>query len=275
MMDWHDVFGQPIPAACSFGLMGIINVSPDSFHEHCGGAAEAASRAATLLAEGADIIDIGAESTRPGAKPVSPAEECARLLPALKKIRETCPDAPVSVDTRNARTARLALENGCAIINDVSACRHDPELLEILAQFRPGYVLMHAKGQPETMQNCPEYDDAVCELLAFFEYWLKRLTNAGLPENRIALDPGVGFGKKLEHNLAILAHIGEFLRFGRPLLVGVSMKSMFGELQGSYDRGEATAVASALLFAKGVAWHRAHEIGRVRRALLLAQALQS
>lgn len=277
MNAWHGISGTPIARANTFGLMGIINVTPDSFYQRCYSTQEATYRAGQLLAEGADVLDIGAESTRPGAPAITQAEECRRLLPCVARIRESYPEALISVDTRNSGAARLALQLGCAIINDVSACRHDPELLDVLAEYKPGYVLMHAQGEPETMQLAPVYKEVVSEIKYFFEASLKRLICAGLPENRIALDPGIGFGKTLTHNLEILAHVEEFLQFGRPLLLGVSMKGMFANLLGleQYRRGEATAVTAALLFAKGVIWQRAHEIGRVRRALIMAQALKS
>lgn len=277
MNPWHAISGIPVPMSQSFGLMGIINLAPDSFFEHCDREEEAVEKAGVLLGCGADIIDLGAESTRPGAAPLEPVEEWGRLSPVLERIRQVCPDATLSVDTRNASTASLALQAGCAIINDVSACRHDPGLIDVLAQFKPGYVLMHARGEPQTMQIAPAYANVVAEIMAFFEHWLKRLTAAGLPENRIVLDPGIGFGKTLDHNLAILAHLEDFLGFGRPLLLGISMKGLFGKLLGlgPNERGEATAIASALLFAKGATWHRVHEVKRVRTALSLAQALKA
>lgn len=271
---WHDLGGRPVPMPDGFGLMGIINITPDSFYD--GGAClqpdVAVASAERLLSEGASIIDIGAESTRPGARAVCHEEEWGRLAPCIDLIRQAAPEAAISIDTRNSRTAALMLEAGCTIVNDVSACRHDPAMLEILAHYKPGYVLMHCQGEPETMQRSPVYEDVVDEIRAFFEYWLDRLIRAGLPENRIVLDPGLGFGKNPAHNLALLRHMDDFLQFGRPLLAGVSMKGLFRSLFGldRSQRGEATATLSALLLTKGVAWHRVHEVGRVRAALALA-----
>lgn len=267
---------MPVPKAGSFGLMGILNVTPDSFYEHFEQPAQAIDHASKLLCAGADVIDLGAESTRPNAARVDWQEECRRLRPCLGAIRQRYPEAVISVDTRNAGTAAMALQAGCDIINDVSGCRHDPALLDVLIQFRPGYVLMHSQGTPENMQRDPAYADVVAEVRDFLEQTLNMLVRAGVPEDRIVLDPGIGFGKTLAHNLELLRHIDSFLQFGRPVLAGVSMKSMFGSLAGlaENERGEATAVTSALLFAKGVTWHRVHEVARVRSALLLAQALQ-
>lgn len=277
MTRWLAASGLEIARSHSFGLIGIVNVTPDSFYDHCDTLLQAVDLASRQLAEGADVIDLGAESTRPGAIPVAGQEECRRLLPALEQIRNLYPGAIISVDTRNAATASLALQSGCAIINDVSACQHDPCMIDVLVQFRPGYVLTHTKGKPETMQVAPFYRDVVAEVKAYFEYWLNHLVCAGLPEDRVALDPGIGFGKTLAHNLAILSHIEEFMQFGRPLLLGVSMKAMLGRLLGLplAERGEATATLSALMFAKGVIWHRVHEVNRVKNALLLTQALRS
>lgn len=276
---WHDISGKPIPIPSNFGVMGILNITPDSFFD--GGLHElpalAASHAGEMLAEGADIIDIGAESTRPYARELSPCEECKRLDPALKRIKALYPEARLSVDTRNAVTAELALAAGCAVINDVSACQHDPGLIDVLAQYKPGYVLTHCRGNPQTMQLSPYYDDVVSDVKAFFEKMLSMLAAAGLPENRIILDPGIGFGKNLAHNLALLAHINEFAEFGRPLLIGISMKGFLGKLtnQPLKERGEATAIATALLYSAGVAWHRCHEVKRIRSCLHLVQALKN
>lgn len=272
---WHELGGRPVPMADGFGLMGIVNITPDSFFDGgiCTVPDAAVERAKKLFSEGAAVIDIGAESTRPGARPVSRQEEWSRLAPCIGRIRQAVPEAAISVDTRNASTAALMLEAGCTIVNDVSASRHDPAMLEILAEYKPGYVLMHSQGEPETMQGSTAYEDVLDEVKAFFGYWLDRLVRAGLPEDRIALDPGIGFGKKPDHNLALLRHMDDFLQFGRPLMAGVSMKSLFGDLLGLElsQRGEATATLSAILLAKGVAWHRVHDVARVRSALALAR----
>lgn len=269
--------GVNLAPAAPFGVMGILNLTPDSFFDggkHATG--EAALVQALALSEaGADLLDLGAESSRPGARPLSPEEEQRRLIPVLTAVREKLPCIPLSVDTVHAATAAAALDRGAVIINDVSACKVDPELTDVLAERRPGYVLMHSQGRPPEMQDAPNYADVCLEVRRFFARELDRLVKAGLPEDHIVLDPGIGFGKRLSHNLALLAHMEDFLEFGRPLLVGLSMKSLFGDLLGLpvEARGAATQTASALLWERGVFWHRVHDVAGVRGALRLACAL--
>ena len=261
----------------SFGIMGIVNCTDDSFYAETRTAktADAIKRALTLLDEGAHIIDLGAESSRPYAKPLDPACEARRLLPVLARLRRSA--AFLSVDTWHASTAAMALSLGCSMINDISAARWDPELLDVLVQWKPGYVLMHAGGRPGQMQDHPVYRDVVDEELAFFTEQMNRLVGAGLPEERILLDPGIGFGKTLDHNLALLRAIPRFLSLGRPLLIGLSMKSLFQQLLGLElnERGLPTQVASALLLSRGVFWHRVHHVAATRTSLLLTQAMQT
>ena len=212
-----------------FCLIGIVNVTPDSFSD--GGKyidpRNAVAHGLRLLDEGAGMLDLGAESTRPFAEPVPEGEEIARLMPVVARLREQRPDAVLSVDTLKAGTARAALEGGADIINDVSACVADPALLDVLAEYKPGYVLMHSQGSPREMQVNPRYGNVVEEILAFFEEHLARLVKAGLPEDRIVLDPGIGFGKNKDHTVAILKGLERFASLGRPLYVGLSRKSMF------------------------------------------------
>jgi dihydropteroate synthase len=272
------------PAA--FFVVGILNVTPDSFYD--GGRHFKPDHAVRwgrrLAAQGADVVDVGGESTRPFAEPVGPEEERDRVVPvieALARPGEPGPDGrpvppPVlSVDTYKAVVAAGALGAGALIVNDVSACRFDPGLLDVLAQFRPGYVLMHAKGMPREMQKAPAYDDVLAEIEAFFEERLAALTRAGLPEANVVLDPGIGFGKRLEHNLTILRHIERFKRLGRPLCVGLSNKSLWGDLLGlsREDRQNATQVATALLARRGVAVHRVHEVDQTRQTLTVVREI--
>ena len=258
-------------------LAGILNLTPDSFSD--GGRwldpQQALAHGLSLLADGAGMLDLGAESTRPGARPISPTEEQARLLPVLHALRREAPEALLSVDTRCADTARRALEAGAAVLNDVSACGADPVLTEVLAAFKPGYVLMHSQGEPQTMQRDPHYTDVVEEVYTFFARQLERLTRAGLPENRVVLDPGIGFGKRAEHSFALLRHLDRLAALGRPLYIGLSMKSLFGTLLDLplAARGEPTLQATALLAARGVRYHRVHDVAGARRALRLVQAL--
>ena len=191
------------------------------------------------------MLDIGAESTRPFAAPVGAEEETARLLPVLQSLREARPEAFLSVDTFRARTARAALEAGADVINDVSACAWDPELLDVIAEYRPGYVLMHSQGNPQEMQVAPRYGNVVEDVLTFFEQKLELLTAAGLPEDHIVLDPGIGFGKNREHTKALLQGIERFASLGRPLYVGLSRKSLFREILG-LERVEVAGCARAL-----------------------------
>lgn len=259
------------------GIMGIINLTADSFYD--GGQYNqpelAIAHANKLLADGAAILDLGAESTRPGAQPVNPAVECERLAPVLKAFANQLSPPLLSIDTRNARTAEFCLSLGANIINDVSGLNHDPAMIDVLATLKPGYVLTHSQGEPQTMQKQPHYANVITELCVFFEHKLNLLTAKGLPEDHIVLDPGIGFGKTLEHNLIILRKIDEFMSFGRPILVGLSMKSLFGQLfhLAPHERGPITMTASALMQVKGVQWHRVHNVSGVRQALELAEIL--
>lgn len=277
MPPWKVAGGGAVRLAAPFGIMGILNLTPDSFYDggrHATGEA-ALAQALALHDAGADMLDIGAESSRPGARPLAPGEELARLAPILRAVRTRMPDIAISVDTVHAATAAAALDMGAVVINDVSACGVDPELTDVLADRKPGYVLMHSQGRPPDMQAAPQYADVCREVHHFFERELNRLVAAGIPEDRIVLDPGIGFGKTMRHNLELLAHMDEFLAFGRPLLVGLSMKSLFGDFLGLPvgERGAATQTASALLWERGVCWHRVHDVGAVRNALRLAAAL--
>lgn len=260
-----------------FCLVGIVNVTPDSFSD--GGRffepEKAVAHGLRLLEEGAGVLDLGAESTRPFADPVRGEEELARLMPVLTEIRRCRPDAVLSVDTFKAETARQALEAGADVINDISACLFDPPLLEVVTQFRPGYVLMHSQGRPADMQIAPQYDDVAETLLAFFEARMNMLVRAGLPEDRIVLDPGIGFGKNRDHTLAVLRALERFRGLGRPLYVGLSRKSLFGALLdlAPGEREEATHLAVALLAARGVAYHRVHDVAGCARALRLVAAI--
>ncbi len=276
---WRVLGGRTLHVSAPFGIMGIVNVTPDSFfdggeHRETG---DAVTHALRLRDEGADILDLGAESSRPGARPLTSDEELRRLLPVLCRLRTAASGVCLSADTYHASTADAVLRCGVSIINDISGCAYDPALLDVLAQYRPGYVLMHRQGRPATMQQAPAYDDVRRDVLDFFDRTLNNLVRAGLPEDRIVLDPGIGFGKTLEHNLALLAHAEDWQGFGRPVLVGLSMKSLFGDLLGLpvSRRGAATQTATALLWEKGVFWHRVHDVAAARQGLRLAAALRT
>ncbi len=262
-----------------FLLAGIVNVTPDSFYD--GGEHEqpddAVSCALRLAQEGADILDLGGESTRPGAEPVSKQEELKRVLPVIAMLAEKIQgmNTVISVDTYKAKVAEEALNAGASIVNDISACRFDPLLLDVLVQKKPGYVLMHTAGWPKAMQQAPQYEDVVSELLSFFEERLHFLTSAGLPEENIVLDPGIGFGKTTEHNLTLLRHLDKFKVLGCPVYIGLSNKSVWGNLLDIplEERGNATASATALAYAKGATIHRVHDVQRAQQALTIASQI--
>lgn len=260
-----------------FGIMGIVNVTPDSFfdggqHADC---ASAVAHAQMLLQQGAHILDLGAESSRPSAQPLTARQEQHRLMPVLRQIVAANPEAVLSVDTFHASTAAMALEAGAHIINDISACRVEPALLEVVAQYQPGYVLMHSQGTPQTMQRSPQYGHVVDEVIQFFEEAMNSLTKAGLPENRIVLDPGIGFGKNVQHNVELLKNIDRCASLGRPVLMGISMKSFLGDMLGLplMQRETATQVVTALLARAGIAYHRVHHVEATAQTLALVQAL--
>lgn len=276
---WESAHGLIRSTSPQFGLMGILNLTPDSFYD--GGKikneTDILNSVNKLIISGADVIDLGAESTRPGARALSSEHEIKRLTPALKCIRKNYPDIQISIDTRKASVAIKSLELGAQIINDVSGLQYDPELIDVLADFCPAYVLTHSRGLPEFMQDCPKYDNIIDELYSFFETGLEKLDKAGLPRSHVLLDPGIGFGKSLAHNLEIIRKLKCFSKLGRPLLIGLSMKSIFKNLLAHElnERSCDTAVASALCWDKGVFWHRVHEVKKVRDALLCAAAFSS
>lgn len=248
-------FGPPV-------VMGIVNVTPDSFSDggHFAGPDAAAAHARAEAAAGAAILDIGGESTRPGSKPVPEAEELRRVLPVFEALKGTA--MVLSADTSKAAVARAALAAGAAIVNDVSGLR-DPAMAEVLADCGCGYVLMHCQGTPETMQRAPRYADVVGEVLAFLESGLERLQRAGVARERVALDPGIGFGKTWAHNRALLLGLERFRALGRPVLVGVSRKSFVGAVTGTpvEARLGGTVAAEALAVWHGADVVRTHEAG--------------
>ena len=274
---WLCLGGGAVTTSAPFGVMGIVNLTPDSFYD--GGTHDSAdlglAHAMRLHAEGADILDLGAESSRPGAQALTPEQELLRLMPVLRELRREIPGVMLSVDTYHAATAAAVLEEGVQIINDISACAFDPGLLDVLVQYKPGYVLMHSQGSPREMQVNPRYGNVVEEILAFFEEHLARLVKAGLPEDRIVLDPGIGFGKNKDHTVAILKGLERFASLGRPLYVGLSRKSMFREILGLEleQRAEATRLAVALLAARGIPYHRVHDVAGCAQALRLVEAM--
>jgi dihydropteroate synthase len=256
-------------------LMGIVNVTPDSFSD---GGLYAEPEAAIahgrrLLAEGADILDVGGESTAPGAIGVEAGVELARIEPVVAALAGD--GATVSIDTTKAVVAAAALDAGAAIVNDVTALRGDPEMAPLCADRGATVVLMHMLGTPRTMQEDPHYREVVADVRAFFEERLAAATAAGIDEERIWLDPGIGFGKTDAHNAALLRRLGELAELGRPLVVGTSRKSFIGRLDGSPpgERLGGTIASSLLAAANGAAVLRVHDVAELRQALRVADAV--
>jgi dihydropteroate synthase len=258
-------------------VMGILNVTPDSFSD--GGAWTTAPglevRIAQLLADGADSIDVGGESTRPFAELVSVAEELARVLPAIRKIRERS-TLPISVDTTKAAVAREALSAGATQVNDISALRADPEMVEVIRSYQGPVIIMHMQGRPGDMQVKPHYEDVVAEINAFFAERIDWMEHQGIDRGRIVVDPGIGFGKTLAHNLAILRNIPAFKQHGCPVLIGHSRKSFLGQLLDLpvTERDNPTAVVSAYCALQGADILRVHDVRATRQAVLLMGALK-
>jgi dihydropteroate synthase len=259
-------------------VMGILNLTPDSFHapsraENIDGLLE---RARAMLADGADVLDIGAESTRPGSSPLPAEEELARLIPALKALRAAFPEAVLSVDTYKGRVAAEAAEAGADIVNDVGGFGLDPDMLAHAARLGLPYVLSHIRGTPLDMQNAPAYDDLLTEMHVFFESKLEEAERAGVARDRILLDPGLGFGKRAQDNRRILRELESFRVFGRPILVGYSRKGFTGAFSregGAESRLIGTAALSALVEGR-VQMTRVHDVRENREALLTARAVR-
>lgn len=256
-------------------LMGILNLTPDSFHDggrHLDGAAAVAA-ARAMVEAGADALDVGGESTRPGAAPVPAAEEWQRLEPVLGAVIAL--GVPVSVDTVKAEVAAKALAAGASLVNDVSGLRRDPELAAVCAEHGAGLVLMHSRGEPRTMRSLTDYDDVVRESLRFLEDAMSRAVRAGVPETRIVLDPGLGFAKTAEQNLEILRRLPEYLAAGRPVLVGASRKSFLAphDAPSAADRLEGTLATSVLAVLGGATLLRVHDVRENRRAVSVTEAV--
>ena len=257
-------------------IMGIVNVTPDSFYD--GGRHADPERAVEhglrLAAEGADILDVGGESSRPGSDPVSPEEELKRVLPVISGLRPRTP-ALLSVDTTKPEVAEAALDAGADIINDISAGL-DPRMLGLAARHGAGFVLMHMKGTPKTMQAAPHYDDLIGEVRAFFAARLETARAYGLDTESVVLDPGIGFGKRLEDNLALIDGLGAFAPLGRPILVGASRKAFIGKILGAPsadDRLEGSIAAAVMAVARGAHILRVHDVRAVARAARVAEAI--
>jgi dihydropteroate synthase len=268
----HFEFTFPRPAL----VMGIVNVTPDSFSD--GGQFidpdHAVAHALALVAQGAAILDIGGESTRPGATPVTEAEELRRVLPVIERLAAQT-QIPLSIDTQKPAVARAALAAGASIVNDIAANRADDALWRIVAEAGAGYVCMHMQGTPATMQLQPRYTDVVAEVGAFFAARLQRLQCCGVSAEQVVLDVGIGFGKTVEQNLQLLAGLGSFTKLNRPLLLGVSRKSFLGTFSGApvAERLPAALACSTLARAAGVQMFRTHDVAATVAALRLTEAI--
>ena len=281
-MLWRFRNGRSAELSRSGLVMGILNVTPDSFAD--GGRfleQEAAfNRAEQLVAEGAAILDVGGESSRPGSDPVPLEEELRRVIPVLTGIRARFPRLILSIDTYKAETARQALAAGADIINDISALRSDPEMIDVVKNSDAGVILMHMRGTPKTMQIDPQYIDVAEEVLAFLSERLESLARDGVDPCRIAIDPGFGFGKRLQHNIKLMQELDRFLVFGRPIVVGVSRKSMIAQMFGdpklqSDDRLWPTVALTSFLREKGARVFRVHDVRPNFEALRMTESILS
>ena len=258
-------------------IMGVLNVTPDSFSD--GGefftAEKAVEQGERMAAEGAQIIDVGGESTRPGAEAVSADEESARVMPVIAQLREKL-SAFISIDTSKADVARAALEAGASIINDVTGGRGDPKMMPLAAESGAAFIIMHMQGRPRTMQAAPHYDDVVSEVTNFFRQQYARALQCGIDSMAIAFDPGIGFGKTVGHNLSLLANLARLRVEERPVVVGVSRKSSLGKMIGSdamSDRLAPTIAFTAMLRERGANVLRVHDVKENVAALRVTEAL--
>lgn len=259
--------------------MGVLNVTPDSFSD--GGQfldhEVAIAHGLKMAGEGAQIIDVGGESSRPGAEPVSANDERARVLPVIESLRHRT-DAFISIDTSKAEVAEAALEAGATVVNDVTGGRGDPEMMPLVAQRNAAFIIMHMQGNPRTMQVAPTYDDVVVEVVNFFRQQYARALECNIDPSAIAFDPGIGFGKTLEHNLELLGNLDRLRVEGRPIVIGVSRKSFLAKLTGSVepaDRLTPTLALTALLRAGGADVFRVHDVAENVQALRVAEEVMA
>jgi dihydropteroate synthase len=259
-------------------VVGILNITPDSFSD--GGEfldpGAAAEHAATMLDEGADILDVGGESTRPGSDPVSQEEEIQRVIPVLERILSVRPEAVISVDTYRSVTATAALEAGASLVNDVTALRGDPRIASVIQEAACPVILMHMQGEPKTMQKQPHYEDVVREVRDFLAERAEYAVAAGIRPENVILDPGIGFGKNLDHNLDLLRNLDAIVDLGFPVLIGASRKSFMEKITGvqeARDRVSGTVATTVLAYERGATFFRVHDVRANREALAVAEAV--
>jgi len=275
-MIWR-IAGRDIDLSRRGMIMGVVNITPDSFSD--GGSffstSSAVDHGLSLIAEGADILDIGGESTRPGAQPVPADEEIRRVIPAIAALRAAS-DVLISIDTSKAEVARAALAAGADIVNDITGLRGDAEMLSVIRDAHAGVVIMHMQGTPLTMQTAPHYDDVLAEVGDFFRHALAGALLSGLDPMSIALDPGIGFGKTFAHNRELLRGLSSFTEFGRPLVVGISRKSFLGALVGSKELSERFwpgVAMTSFCRERGARVLRVHDVRPHREALRMTEAI--
>ena len=259
-------------------VVGILNVTPDSFSD--GGnfldPDAAAEHAVAMLDEGAEILDVGGESTRPGSEPVSQEEEIRRVVPVLERILASRPEAVVSVDTYRAGTATAALEAGARLINDVTALRGDPRMATVVKEAACPVILMHMQGEPKTMQEEPHYEDVLREVRDFLGERAEYAVAVGVRPENVIVDPGIGFGKNLEHNLALLRNLDAVVDLGFPVLIGASRKTFIGRITGAQEARErvfGTVATTVLAYQQGVTFFRVHDVRANREALAVAESV--
>ncbi len=257
-------------------IMGVINVTPDSFSD--GGLYfdkdRAVERGLELESEGADIIDVGGESTKPGSEPIAAEEELRRILPVISALKKRT-SSLISVDTTKSEVARAALDKGADIINDISSFRFDSGMLSLAAQRKTPVILMHMKGVPKTMQDNPFYEDVLLEVKAFFKKKIEEAHQSGIKKEKIIIDPGIGFGKRLKDNLTLINRLQTFEDLDRPILVGVSRKSFIGKILNAQPgaRLEGTIASAILSMVNGAHILRVHDVAAVKKAVLVAEAI--
>lgn len=259
-------------------IMGILNVTPDSFSD--GGLyfdeKSAIERAYKLIEEGADILDIGGESTRPGSDPVPVEEELRRTIPVIKKIAKSLP-IPISIDTYKAEVARQALEAGASMVNDISGLRFDPEMPKVIAEYNVPVIIMHIKGRPKDMQNNPTYEALIPEIMDYFRVSIRLAHKFGIPDDRIIIDPGIGFGKTFDHNLQILKNLKEFKKMGKPVAIGASRKAFIGKILDEPDpskRLEGSLAVAAISIFNGANILRVHDVKETKKVAKVADAIK-
>ena len=256
--------------------MGIVNINQDSFYSNsqCHSKGEALIMAQRMIDEGADMLDVGAESSRPGSQGITEEEETARIIPLVKELSSRF-QGPISVDTSKPEVAKRALENGASFINDITGLQQDPRMAEIVAQFDAGIVVMHMQGIPSTMQDSPAYENLILDIMSYLKKSVSIAESAGIASNSIAVDPGIGFGKTTEHNLEILGRLNHFKSLSKSVLVGVSRKSFIGHLLNLpvEERLEGSLIAGMAAILNGADILRVHDVKETWRMIKLFQAI--